>query len=54
MWQIRAMQLEEQLKQLAAGTEQAEEPTPELAESTESNKTPVQGVSAWLRRLLGG
>ncbi len=60
MWQIRARQAEEQLKQLTAGETPAEslhnpgtiDPEgPQLLQ--ESDPAPT-GIAAWFRRLWGG
>jgi hypothetical protein len=52
MWQTRAAHLEDQLKQLTAGT-----PPPttssEAPESPRSDDQPLQGLRAWWRRLWG-
>ena len=59
MWQTRAMQAEEQLKQLAATVSERPEhqdATGEHAEdvaSPESSDTPLRRVRSLLRRLLG-
>jgi hypothetical protein len=64
MWQIRARQAEEQLKQLTAGAPQMEPaedggiaPNPETAtiapESPPANEVPPMGATSWWRRLLG-
>lgn len=53
MWQIRAMQAEEQLKQLAATVSDEQEVVSEAVESPQSDERPTTGIRAWLRRLLG-
>jgi len=53
IWQFRARQAEEQLKQLTAGNVPPET-APELPESPQTSETAPTGVLAWWRRLLGG
>ncbi len=50
IWQLRAAQAEEQLKQLTAGRDTSAE----AVASPESDERTLHGVRAWLRRLLGG
>ncbi len=52
IWQVRARQAEEQLKQLTAGNV-APETSPEAGESPETNDPAPTGVLAWWRRLWG-
>ena len=53
VWQERARTLEQRLLQLTAGTSEPE-PAPEAVGSPERDERLLQGVRAWLRRLLGG
>ena len=53
MWQIRARQAEEQLKQLTAGNV-APANAPEAAGASPANDRGTSGVRAWMRRLWGG
>ena len=60
MWQIRARQAEEQLKQPTAGTTDSDiEPKPNTVDAEgpqllqESEPAPTR-IAAWFRRLWGG
>jgi len=52
MWQFRARQLEDQLKQLTAG-EPVPQTVPEAPRSPESNETGPRGLLARVRRWIG-
>jgi hypothetical protein len=51
-WQVRALQAEDQLKQLTAGTTPPTTPS-EAPGSPRTNDQPVHGLRAWWRRLWG-
>jgi hypothetical protein len=53
MWQFRARQLEDQLKQLSAG-ETPPTTSSEAPGSPQTNDTGLQGLRAWWRRLWDG
>jgi excisionase family DNA binding protein len=55
VWQVRARQAEEQLKQLTAGpTETTPENAPMAQNRTERDVSVVRGIQAWWRRLWNG